>query len=325
VIDRRTFLAATGAVLLAAPLAASAQPTGKIWRIGLFHVGLDHVPPQLDGLREGLRALGYEDGVNIRLDWRNLPNETAARDTAKEFVRDRVNVIVAFESQTARAAKAATSDIPIVFVSVGAAVGDELVKTLARPGGNVTGFTGFTELFGKQLELFKELVPRLRRVLVLIDTDDPMTRTIASELRAAGAKLEVALVERQVRDRADIERAFGALKPGDVNGVFVGSLNLQATFTSLVMRLAAEKRLPLRAHRREWVEQGALFSYAPNYHALGRAAAQYVDKILKGAKPADLPVEQPTKFELVINLKAAKTLGLTIPQSLLQRADQVIE
>jgi putative ABC transport system substrate-binding protein len=312
--------------ILAAPLAAEAQQPGKVWRIGLFHVGLDHVPPSLTPLREGLKALGYEEGKNLQLDWRNLPDEDAARETAKEFVRNRVDLIVAFENQTTRASKAATSGIPVVFLHVDDPVANGFVKSLARPGGNLTGFVTYTVLLSKQVELFRELVPRLRRVLVLIDPEDPSTPRDLAEIRKAAGMLKLQLVEREAANRADIERVFTAVKRGDVDGVFVGSGRLRAKFSSLVIRLASEKRLPIPSHRKEWVEQGALFSYATDLASIGRtAAAQYVDKILKGAKPADLPVEQPTKFELVINLKTAKALGLKIPQSLLVRADEIIQ
>ncbi len=325
-------------LLLAAPLAGEAQQAGKVYRIGLFHAGLDHVPPSLDALREGLKALGYDSGTvpvsmvssvmegkNIRLDWRNLADEAAAQETAKEFVRQRVDVIVAFENQTVRAAKAATSEIPVVFLHVTDPVADGFVKSLADPGGNLTGMSGYRDLTPKHLELFKELVPRLRRVLVLIDPDDPVVPRLMKEARPAAAALRLQLVERGARTQPDLEQVFGSLKRGEVEAVFPISQTLQTKLTSVLLRLAAEKRLPLWTHRKEWVEQGALFSYAPDYLAVGRDAAGYIDKILRGAKPGDLPVEQMSKLALVINLKTAKALGLTIPPVLLLRADQMIE
>ena len=179
-MDRRTFLGTLAGSLLAAPLAAGAQPAGKSYRIGLFHVGLDHVPPSLDGIRDGLRALGYDtgtspapklsaviEGKNIRLDWRNLPDEAAARVTAREFVKDRVDLVVAFENQTARAAKADITQIPVVFLHVQDPVADGFIESLARPGCNLTGFAGIGNIPGKELALFKELVPPLRRLLIL--------------------------------------------------------------------------------------------------------------------------------------------------------------
>ncbi|MBI3990379.1 MAG: ABC transporter substrate-binding protein [candidate division NC10 bacterium] len=310
--------------ILAAPLSSEAQPA-KAWRIGLFHVGLDHVPLSLDTLREGLKALGYEERKNIHLDWRNLADEEAARATAQEFVRERVDLIVAFEDQTIRAAKAATSEIPVVFLHASDPVADGYVKSLARPGGNMTGFGGiWFELPDKQLELFKELIPRLRRLLILIDPEDPVTRRLLAKVQRAAEILKLKLVEREATNQADIERVFDSVTPGDVDGVFVVSQTLQLKFSSLLIRLASERRLPFPGYRKEWVEKGALFSYAPDIRVIGRAAAPYIDKILKGTKPGDLPVQLPTQLELVINLKTAKALGLTIPNEILFQADEII-
>jgi len=323
-ISRRTFLAGLGA-MIAAPLAARAQQAGRAVHVGLFHVGLDHEPPSLPTLREALKTLGYEDGKNMRLDWRNLPDEDAAREVAKEFVRQRVDVIVAFEDQTLRAAKAATSKIPVVFLHVSDPVATGMVKSLAHPGGNMTGFVTWPVTEAKQVELFKELVPPLRRLLVLIDPNDPVVHGEMADIRKAGSTLKVQLVEREAISQADVERAVRSIIRRDVDGIFVPSPTLRVKFSSVLIRLASERRLPLHSHRKEWVEQGALFSYAPDLASIGPLAARYIDRILRGAKPGDLPVEQPTKFELVINLKTAKALGLTIPQSVLIRADQVIE
>ena len=338
-MDRRAFIGSLTGGLLAAPLAAEAQPAGNVWRIGLFHVGLDHVPPSLDGIRDGLTALGYDtgtspaprhsaiiEGKNIRLDWRNLPDEAAARVTARGFVKDRVDLVVAFENQTVRAAKVAITQIPVVFLHVQDPVADGFVQSLARPGRNLTGFAGIGNIPGKELALFKELVPRLRRPLLLLDPADPTSVRWLVDIRKAAATLKLDLAERPVSNEQAIDRVFQALKPGDVDGVLVASPDLRVKFHSRILGLASERRLPMVGHRREWVEQGALFSYADNIRAIGRAAAtRYIDRILKGAKPADLPVEEISEFELVINLKSAKALGLTIPQSLLQRADRVIE
>jgi putative tryptophan/tyrosine transport system substrate-binding protein len=308
-----------------APLSAGAPPPGKVYRIGLFHVGLDHVPPGLDTLWEGLKALGYEAGKNIRLDWRNLPDEAAARETAKAFVRDRVDLIVAFENQTIRAAKAATAEIPVVFLHANDPVADGFVNSLAHPGGNLTGFAmGLWDFPDKKLELLKELVPHLRRVLVLIDPEDPVTPRLLAEVRRAGAALQLHLMEREATKQADIERVFDAVTLDDVDGVFVVSPNLYVKFSSPLIRLASGKRLPFPGYRKEWAAQGALFSYAPDIRAVGPDAARYVDKILNGAQPADLPVQLPTRFELVINLKTAQALGLTIPPTLLSQATEVL-
>ena len=311
--------------MLAEPLAARAQPAAKVWQIGLFHVGLDHVPPSLDGLREGLKALGYEEGKNIRLDWRNLPDEEAARLTAQRFVRDRVDVIVAFETQTVQAAKAATSKTPVVFLHVDDPVADGFINNLARPGGNLTGLAWGPHMPDKRLQLFKELVPGLRRVLVLLDPKDPSTGRLLPIVQKAATALKLELVAREVTEPTDSERVFGALRPGDVDGVFVVSPRLETNFPSLILRLASERRLPLPGPLKKWVAQGALFYYGINFHAAGGAAARYIDKILKGTKPADLPVEYPTRFELIINLKTARALALTIPPSILIQADEVLQ
>ncbi len=312
-------------VLVLAGSLAGAQPPGKVWQVGLFHVGLDHVPPSLDPLREELRRLGYEPGKNVHLDWRNLPDEDAARETAREFVRNRVDLIVAFENQTVRAAKAATTEIPVVFLHVDDPVANGFVKSLARPGGNLTGLVTYAVSQAKQIELFRELVPTLRRLLVLVDPDEPTMPRILADVRSAAAVLQLRLQEREARKPPDLERVFAALKPGEVDGVYVASQRLRANHSALLIELASTRRLPLASHRKEWVERGALFSYATDVAGLGRVAARYVDRILKGAKPGDLPVEQAAKFELVINLKAARALGLTIPQSVLLRADALVQ
>ena len=314
----------TGA-LFAAPLAAKAQQAGKVRRIGLMHVGLDHVPPSLATLREGLRALGHEEGRNIRLDFRNLADEAAARAVAQEFVRDRVDLIVVFEEQAMRGVKAARSQIPVVFLHLTDPMADGIVASLAHPGGTVTGFITWPVSFSKQIELFSQFTPRPRRLLVMVDPKDPVTQRDLPDLRRAAAALRLQLAEREVTDAGDIERVLGAADRTTADGVFVTSPTLRTNFPSLILRLASARRLPLVGLRKEWVQQGALFSYATDLAVIGRSAATYVDKILKGAKPGDLPVEQPTKFELVINAKTAKALGLTIPPSLLLRADQVLE
>jgi putative ABC transport system substrate-binding protein len=333
-------LATMGLALLSGcgmPALPGAQTT-RVFLLGLFHVGLDHVPPSLDGLRDGLKALGYDvgsapaplvstvmEGTNIRLDWRNLPDEATALETAKTFVRDRVDLIVAFESQSVRAAKAATADIPVLFLHVTDPVGEGFAKSLADPGGNLTGFGEFfADVLAKRMEVFKELVPQLGSLLVLIDPQDRAMPQQLAEVRKAATTLKLQLVEREVTRQIDVERVFDSLQPGEVQGVFVASSSLVTKFPSLILRLAAERHLPVPGHRREWAEEGALFSYGANFRAVGQDAATYVDKILKGARPTDLPVQQVTRLELVINLKTAGALDVTIPQSVLQQATQVL-
>ena len=339
VIDRRQFLLTSLAGALAAPVAAGAQPPAKMYRVGAFHVGLDHVPPSLEGLREGLKALGYDvpaspipkvsttfEGRNIRVLWRNVADDRAAQQTARDFVRDRVDLVVAFENQAVRAAQAATAELPIFFFHVSDPVAEGFVKSLARPGGNVTGMADYLgELQGKRLELLKEMIPGIRRLLVLTAPTDPATPRLMGEISRATMQLKLQLVERPATTEADLTRIFASLKPGDVDAVIIASPTLITTFPALILRLSTERRLPLTTHRREQVQDGALFSYGPDFSALGRDGARYVDRILKGARPADLPVQQASTLELVINLKTARALGLTIPPAVLARADQIID
>jgi putative tryptophan/tyrosine transport system substrate-binding protein len=311
--------------LLACGVIAEAQQAEKIRHVGLFHVGLDHVPSSLETLRIGLKALGYEQGKNIYLDWRNLADEAAARQAAKEFVSNHVELIVAFENQSVRAAKATTTEIPIIFIAVTDPVADGFVKSLARPGGNLTGFVGRRELPDKELELFKEMVPRLHRVLILTDPEDAAVGRLLMEVRKVGAAFKLQLIERKVTHQTEIEKVFEQLKRNEVDGVLLVSPDLQQKFTGLVLRLATDKHLPVPVRNADWVEKGGLFSYGHDLDPIGRDAAGYVDRILKGTKPADLPVQQPTKFEFIINLKTAKQIGLEIPQWTLMKADRVIK
>jgi putative ABC transport system substrate-binding protein len=311
-------------VLFALSPLAEAQEVKKVWHIGLFHVGLDHVPPSLQPLQRELKKLRYEESKTLHFDWRNLPDEDAAQKTAKEFVNGHVDLIVAFENQTARAAKAATSVIPILLVHGQDAVAEGFGKSMSHPGGNMTGFLGVGDVPTKRIELFKEIVPRLQRLLVLSDPKDSAVERSLASVRTAAKGLQVSLVERSVTTQADIERVLESLKQGEVAGVFPLSQSLNLKYSSLMIRLTSEKRLPFVGYRREWVEQGALFSYAHDLASVGPLAAQYIDRILKGAKPADLPFQEASQFDLVINLKTAKQIGLTIPPNVLARADKVI-
>jgi putative tryptophan/tyrosine transport system substrate-binding protein len=271
----------------------SPPPQNKVWRIGMFHVGIDHVPASLESLKGGLRARGYQEGKNLQLDWRNLPDEPAADATARQFVHNRVDLIVAFESQTARAAKAATatSKVPVVFLHVTDPVKDGLVESLAHPGGNLTGLVGYGDLAAKQLETFKGVVPSMRRVMVLADPADPVSARLLAETEAAAATLKIEPVERQVDSDAGIERAFGSARAARVDGVFVASQVLQVRFSSLMVHLALQRHLPFLSHWSKWAKEGALVSFGPNFQAVGEAGARYVDEIIRGADPAQLPVE----------------------------------
>jgi putative tryptophan/tyrosine transport system substrate-binding protein len=332
-LGRRQFLqlslAATGlgvasgcGFVPALPFQASAVPL-----VGLFHVGLDHVPPSVDTLYDEMRLLQYEDGRTIRLDWHNLPDEQAAHEVAREFVSNRAQVIVAYENQTVRAAMAATTEIPIVFIHFDDPLANGFVRSHAQPGGNVTGFEGggVGNLTEKRLDLFKQLVPTLRRLLVLIDPQDPTTPRLLQEVRRAALALQIEVLEDAIAELADVDRVFDAHSPRDVDGVFAISPNLQTKFPAALTELGTRKGFAMLGFRKEWVEKGALFSYAPDLAPMGRLAARYVDRILKGTRPADLPVQAPDSLELVVNLKTAQALGLTIPQSALSQATLIIQ
>jgi putative ABC transport system substrate-binding protein len=311
--------------LLSTVYFATAQQSKKVWRVGLFHVGLDHVPPSLPTLQQELKKLGYEEGKNIHLDWRNLPDEDAANATAKEFVRERYDLIVAFESQTVRAAEAATAEIPVVFLHVSDPVGEGFIKSIAHPGGNMTGFGGVGDIAAKRMELFKEVYPKLRRVLIFLDPDDKGTVRPLADIRAMAQSHKLMLVEYKVATQAEIEQVFAALRTGDADGAFVISSSLNTKFFSLFNRLASEKRLPMSGYRKEWISRGALYSYSHDLASFGPPAAGYIDKIFKGTKVGDLPFQDSARFEFMINLKAAKQLGITIPPNVLARADRVIK
>ena len=328
---RRHFLRAslglTGAGILAACGLSSVplDPPVRVQRLGLFHVGLDHVPASLDPLLEEFRQLGYQQDQNLAVDWRNLPNEAAAQTTAREFVDNRVDLIVAFENQTMRAVREATSSIPVVFLHVDDPVANGWVQSLAHPGGNLTGFVGSPDLPEKRIEYFKTLVPSLWRLLILSDPGDPVTPRVLPVARKAAAALGIELVEREGTTLESIQQVFAELSPGEVDGVFIASRNLQTNFTLPIVQLGLERRLPVASHRKEFVAEGALFSYGPDQAATGRAGAHLIVKILQGAKPADLPVEQRDHLELVINGKTAQALGLAIPPPVLVQATEIVE
>jgi putative ABC transport system substrate-binding protein len=328
-IDRRTFLAGTGAVLLAAPLAADAQQAGKVPRIGfLGTTSPSDRPPLLDAFRQGLRELGWVEGQNIVIDYRFAEGRLdRLPDLAAELVRLKVDIIVSGGTQGVTAAKNATGTIPIVMTTVRDPVGTGLIASLARPGGNVTGVSGSAglEIFGKQLELLKETVPKVRRVAILSNPANLYHPLAIRELNVAARSLGVQLQLLEARGPNDFDGAFAAMATERVGALLVLSDAMFNLHRTRLADLAARSRLPAAYGTRESVEAGGLMSYGPSLRDLYRRSATFVDKILKGAKPGDLPVEQPTKFELVINAKTAKALGLTIPQPLLLRADEVIQ
>jgi putative tryptophan/tyrosine transport system substrate-binding protein len=327
-MNRRAFVAGLAA-LVAAPLIAEGQQAGKVYRIGYLSGGSStsngHV---IEALREGLRAHGWVEGQNIVIEYRYAEGAyDRLPDLAAELVRLKVDVIVAAPSPPAAAAKNATATLPIVMIGAGAdPVGQGLIASLAKPGGNVTGlsYSVGQEIFGKQLALIKEAVPKVHRVAVVwnpaISGRAPAIGDVKIAARALGLQVQVL----EVRGPNDFDSAFAMAKER-VGALLVLVDSMFSVHRTRLADLAAKSRLPAIYTNRLPVEVGGLMSYGPSFSDLWRRAAGYVDRILKGAKPGDLPVEQPTKFELVINLKTAKALGLTIPQSLLLRADQVIE
>jgi putative ABC transport system substrate-binding protein len=310
--------------IVAAPLAAEAQPA-KVPRIGVLSPSSPGPSPLLDAFRQELRELGYVEGQNIGLEYRFAESRLERlAGLAAELVELKADVILALNSTAAQAALHATKTIPIVFTWVADPL--TLVTNLARPGGNITGLTTMTtELSGKRLELFKDVLPGISRIAVLWNSANPMATAVFRELEGASARLGVQLHPMGVRGSSDLEDAFKAAARARASALFVIEEGTLFPHRARILSLAAQHRLPAASQFREFAEAGGLLSYGPNLSDLFRRAATYVDKILKGTKPGNLPVEQPTKFELVINLKTAKALGLTIPQSVLGRADQVIE
>ena len=311
--------------LLSAWLAAEAQAARKVARIGILSSTDSAV---WEAFRQGLRELGYVEGRNLTTEWRWHKGQfERLPDLAAQLVRLKVDVIVVSAPQPTAAVKAATTTIPVVFIAVADPVRVGIVSSLARPGGNATGFaTVVPEGFpGKLLELLKEAVPKASRIAVLVNPTNEMHRVSLPQSVAAADALKVRLQILEARGPDDLERAFDAATRERAEAIHVYGDPLTFIHRARIAELAARSRLPALYLFRENVEAGGLMSYGPSQPDIFRRAATYVDKILKGAKPADLPVEQPTKFELVINLKTAKALGLRIPQSVLIRADEVIQ
>ena len=329
-MDRRRFIGTVASGLLAAPLAAEAQQAAKVPRIGYLSINLAGGPHMTEGFRQGLHDLGYVEGRNVVIEFRDAEGKFERLPAlAAELVVLKVDVIVVGGTVAALAAKRATRTLPIVFVSAVDPVTDGLVASLARPGGNVTGLATLApELVGKRLEQLKQVVPGVSQVAVLWQpgalgerTEKDLREEAENAARALGVRLQ--FVEAQGPD--DFDRAFSDMTRARAGALTVLGSSMLINERRRLVNLAAKNRLPAVYGLREYVDAGGLMSYGPNNVDLLRRAATYVDKILKGAKPGDLSVEQPTKFELVINLKTAKALGLTIPQSVLARANEVIQ
>jgi putative ABC transport system substrate-binding protein len=322
-IGRRELLAALGGAAAAWPLAARAQP-GKIVTIGIL--AMEPLPP-IDTFREALSDLGYVEGKNVRFEQRYARGRNERfPELANDLVGLKVDVILTWGIEAALAAKQATTTIPIVMGAVGDPVGSGIVTSLAHPAGNVTGFSSLSvELEAKRLELLKEMVPRLSQVAVLFT---PMNRYMPLALESArrGAEtLHASLTLYEVRDSATLDATFVKLTQDRPDAFLVLGDTFLVSQRDRIAQFAIENKLPSAYTFREHVEAGGLIAYSPNYHDLFRRAATYADKILKGTKPGELPIEQPTKFDLVINLKTAKALGLTVPLTLQATANEVIE
>jgi putative ABC transport system substrate-binding protein len=324
VIDRRTFISTLAGGILASPFTTFAQQPPKLPRVGILgnEDGLTW-----EGFRRGLRELGYVDGRNVTMAWRWSEGRTDRLPAlALELVQLKVDIIVASGTQAVRAAKQATSTVPIVMAVSAHPDKIGLVESLARPGGNVTGLDNVgPDLKGKQFQLLKEVAPKVSRVAVLWNPANLVETFGFKEMVSAAAVIGVEIQSIDVRTPDDYLAAFATVTASRADALYAFGNPVNFKNRQLIADFALKSRLPSIYEERIFVESGGLLSYAPSFIEMFRRAATYVDKILKGAKPADLPVEQPTKFELVINLKTAKALGLTIPQSLLLRADQVIE
>ena len=316
-------------ILLATSSSAQGQQSAaKIPRIGFQLDGTaSAITARIEGFRQGLRELGYIEGKNIIIEWRSAEGKPERRsEIAAELVRLKVDLIVSAGPTVTRVVKEATSTIPIVMAQDTDPVGSGFVTSLARPGGNITGLSALApEMSGKQLELLKQIVPKLSRVAVIGNSTNPGDAQALRETVLAAGSFEIYLRYLDVLDSKEIETVFRAAVKGRADAVLLLGNPILNAHRKQIADLAEKHRLPATYARPEYVEAGGLMYYGTNYNDLFRRAATYVDKILKGAKPADLPVEQPTKFEFIVNLKAAKQIGLKIPANVLAKADRVIK
>jgi putative ABC transport system substrate-binding protein len=331
-MDRRTFMGGVASGLAAAPLSVGAQPTGKVYRIGYLSIGSassTYTRP-LEAFRLRLHELGWDEGRNVVIEYRYSEGRTEPLPAlAEELVRLKVDIIVASPTPAAIAARNASRTIPIVGMSLTEPVAIGLVPSLARPRGNITGITYGVdqEIFGKQLQLLKDAIPDVRRVAVLAHpaSGGPSYPIRMESVRDAARSLGLPIQVFEVEEPADFEAAFAAMRRERTDALLVSGDALFFVHRMRLAELALKSRLPSMSTQWQWVDAGGLLSYAPSFPEQFRRAAAYVDKILRGAKPADLPIEQPSKFELVVNLRTAKALGLTIPQRVLARADETIQ
>lgn len=325
-------LALIGPVRAASSAGSAAAPrpepsSSPLPKIGVVHLSQQTDAPVVVGLRQGLKELGYVEGRDIVLDEQAARSDYARAVAAtRQLVKAGARIVVSAGTLATKAAKEGGGDVPIIFTQVGEPVAAGFVKSLPRPGGNMTGFSHLlTEATGKRLELLKQLAPGCRNVLVIFDPSNPTSNASVLLARAAARTLDLRLHEQVVKGRDDLVKAIEAMDRNVVDAMVMVPDSLVVNSGDLIIEKARQQKLPVMFHEETWVGRGGLASYGPSFVDLGRRAAGYVDRILKGAKPADLPVERPTKLDLVINLRTVKALGLTIPHSLLIRADRVIE
>jgi ABC-type uncharacterized transport system substrate-binding protein len=324
-MDRRAFISGITGGLFALPLAAEAQPAAKVYGVGVVLQGGPY-HAAVDGLRDGLKELGFEEGTQYVLHLRDVKGDlTAVGEAARNLEREKVDLIYAVATGVSLSVQRATTKVPIVFYAGADPVEVGLVKSLARPGGRITGVhSRQADLIGKRLEILKEIVPTFHRVVTFYNPANPALRPGVTMARVATRQLGIELVERHVRSVDELRAGLRGLKAGEVDAILVWDA-MVVSQTPLIVETAKTKKLPTMFFDRTSVAAGGLASYGTSYYGVGRQAAKYVHRVLSGISPADLPVERSDRFELVINLKTAKALGLTIPPSLLARADQVIE
>jgi putative tryptophan/tyrosine transport system substrate-binding protein len=317
---------ATCIVSLGFASATDAQQPASPRRIEVLLVNFSPESKEAQAFRQGLRDAGYVEGRDVVIEWRTASGDYArVPELVADLVQRRVDVIVSDSTVGTRALKRATSTIPVVMATVADPVGSGFVTSLAHPGGNITGLsTMMTELSAKRLQLLKEAIPRVVRVAVLSNPDTPYVPRMIEEVKAAAPSLSIELKFIDVRTPEEFNSAFSAVSRAHVQALYVIDDRLFSTHRPVLLKLISNARLPAIYSSREFADEGGLISYGANWTDLFRRSAGYVDKVLQGAKPGDLPIEQPTKFELVVNLKTAKALGITIPESILLRADEVI-
>lgn len=333
-VTRRRFLvfAATASAVTASgtPASASAQRASKSAapaKIGVVHFSENADAPVVVGLRQGLKDLGYVEGKDIVLEIHAARSDYAtALASTQQLVKSRAQILVSAGTLATKAAKEGGGALPIVFTQVGEPIAAGFVKSLLQPGGNITGFSHLlTENTGKRLELLKELVPACRTVLVMFDPANPTSQAAVAAAHASAKKLNVRMRERQIRNHDEVVKTIQDIDRQSIDAMLMIPDSLVVNAGKQIIEMAQRQKLPVMFHEDTWVNRGGLASYGPSFVDLGRRAATYVDRILKGAKPGDLPVEQPTRFDLVINVKTARALGLTIPRELLLLADRTIQ